>query len=434
MRICIVAEHASARFGGEAILPVHYFRLLRSLGIETWLVVHARTRSELAELFPQEADRIFYVPDLWIHKVLFRLSTYLPRRISEATFGLANQLITQFCQRSLVRKLVAEQHIDVIHQPIPVAPRFPSMLFGLGVPVVIGPMNGGMEYPRAFRRNESRISRVAIAAARQFVDIANILLPGKKYADVLLVANERTRKALPAGMHGQVIELVENGIDLAVWQEAASNHQADESEVRPEVSTPRFVFIGRLVDWKALDIVIRALERVPAAVLEVIGDGAMAASWKALARELGIQDRVHFSGWLPQQECARRLCSCVALVLPSLYECGGAVVLEAMAMGRPVIATNWGGPADYLNASCGMLIEPESYSSLVEGFAAAMQKLIGSGELAASMGAAGRRRAMQDFDWRRKIDRVVGIYRSVIEKSQVSQQSSRNRVAPGTAS
>ena len=433
MRICIVAEHASAKFGGEAILPVHYFRLLRSLGIETWLVVHSRTRNELAELFPHEGDRIVYVPDLWIHKLLFRLSTYLPRRISEATFGLANQLITQFCQRSLVRKLVAERHIEVIHQPIPVAPRFPSMLFGLGIPVVIGPMNGGMEYPRAFRRNESRISRVAIAAARQFVNVANTLLPGKKYADVVLVANERTRKALPSGLRGQVIELVENGIDLAVWQESSSQ-QSDGPEAHPESRTPRFVFIGRLVDWKALDIVIRALARVPAAELEVIGDGTMAASWKALAGELGVQDRVHFSGWLPQRECARRLRSCVALVLPSLYECGGAVVLEAMAMGRPVIATNWGGPADYLNASCGMLIEPVSYSSLDEGFAAAMQQLIGSPEQAAAMGAAGRQRATQDFDWRRKIDRIIGIYRSVIENSRVSQQSSRNRVAPGAAS
>ena len=431
MRICIVAEHASARFGGEAILPVHYFRLLRSLGIETWLVVHARTRGELSELFPQESDRILYVPDLWIHKVLFRLSKYLPRRISEATFGLANQLITQYCQRSLVRKLVAEQRIEVIHQPIPVAPRFPSMLFGLDVPVVIGPLNGGMDYPRAFRRNESLASRAAISFARPFVNLGNTLMPGKKRADVVLVANERTRKALPSGLRGKVIELVENGIDLGIWHDPGG--QGSNASVLPESLPPRFVFVGRLVDWKALDIVLRALERVPAAELEVIGDGSMAGAWKALANELGIQERVHFSGWLSQPECALRLQACVALVLPSLYECGGAVVLEAMAMGKPVIATNWGGPADYLNASCGMLIEPESYAGLVDGFAGAMQKLIASPGLADAMGAAGRQRAIQDFDWRRKIDQVLGIYRSVIEKSQVSLQSSPDRVAPGAA-
>ena len=158
MRICIVAEHASTRFGGEAILPVHYFRLLRSRGVECWMVVHARTQSEVMEMFPNEIDRILFVPDRWIQKLLFYLSRFLPRRLSEATLGLLNQLITQFCQRAIVRGLIRDRRIDVIHQPIPVAPRFPSVLFGLGAPVVIGPLNGGMDYPPAFRRSESRQS------------------------------------------------------------------------------------------------------------------------------------------------------------------------------------------------------------------------------------------------------------------------------------
>jgi glycosyltransferase involved in cell wall biosynthesis len=417
MRICIVAEHASASFGGEAILPVHYFRLLRSLGVESWLVVHTRTRAELADLFPGDFDRILFVPDLWIHKLLFFLSRFLPRRLSEATLGLLNQLITQFCQRSLVRRLIREQRIDVIHQPIPVAPRFPSVLFGLDVPVVIGPLNGGMDYPPAFRSAESWFSRVAIGTARLFVNAANTLLPGKRRADVVLVANERTRQALPSGIQGEVIELVENGIDFAVWQGAIG----DAESATPEDDTPRFVFLGRLVDWKALDVVIQALEEVPSARLEVIGDGPMAETWKLLARELGVEDRVHFAGWLPQLECAVRLRSATALVLPSIYECGGAVVLEAMAMSKPVIATRWGGPADYLNAGCGMLIEPESRPALVAGFAEAMRKLIESPELAKAMGAAGRERAIRDFDWQRKIHKVIRIYRALVEKSDVSQ-------------
>jgi glycosyltransferase involved in cell wall biosynthesis len=403
----VVAEHASTRFGGEAILPVHYFRLLRSRGIESWLVVHARTQSEVVELFQHDIDRIQFVPDLWIQKLLYTLSGYLPRRLSEATLGLCNQLITQFCQRAITRRLVRDQRIDVIHQPIPVAPRFPSLMFGLGVPVVIGPLNGGMEYPPAFRRTESGISRAALAFARLFADAGNVLLPGKRYASVILVANERTRRALPSGIRGRVIELVENGIDVGVWQSLPSNRGS---------VVPRFVYVGRLVDWKAVDVVIRALKQVPSAECEIIGDGPMLTAWQSLASELGLKDRVHFLGWLSQRECASRLQDAVALVLPSLYECGGAVVLEAMAMGRPVIATHWGGPADYLDASCGMLVEPESYSGLVAGFAAAMQKMIDSPELAKSMGAAGRERAVRDFDWQRKIDKVIAIYRALAEK------------------
>jgi glycosyltransferase involved in cell wall biosynthesis len=420
MRICIVAEHASTRFGGEAILPVHYFRLLRSRGIESWLVVHSRTQRELTELFPQDLDRILFVPDLWIHKVIFSLSRHLPRRLSEATLGLLNQLITQFCQRAIVRHLIIYKQIDVIHQPIPVGPRFPSMLFGFGVPCVVGPLNGGMEYPPFFRNSESGLSRAVLAFTRLFSDFANTLLPGKKHADVVLVANERTRRALPSGTRGRVIELVENGIDLDVWRGSSG---------ATAILVPRFVFIGRLVDWKAVDILIRSLERVPTAELEVIGDGPMLEIWKSLARDLGVNDRIHFSGWLPQQECAARLRAATALVLPSLYECGGAVVLEAMAVGKPVIAARWGGPADYLDASCGILVEPTSYSELVNGFAEAMRRLIHSPGLAKSMGDAGFARAVRDFDWQRKIDQIITIYRELSEKSNVSLEVEKGSVA-----
>jgi glycosyltransferase involved in cell wall biosynthesis len=417
MRICIVAEHASARFGGEAILPLHYFRLLRSRGIESWLVVHSRTRSELAELFPQDFDRILFVPDLWIHKLFSSLSGYLPRRVSGATLGLLSHLITQLYQRGIVRQLIAERQINVIHQPIPVGPRFPSMFFGLGVPRVVGPLNGGMEYPPAFRNSESRLTRAAIAFIRLFSDLANTLLPGKKRADVVLVANDRTRRALPSGIRGAIIEMADNGIDIDMWQCLPDNSESLE---------PRFVYVGRLVDLKAVDIVIRSLKQAPSAELEVIGDGPMLATWELLARDLGVKDRVHFTGWLTQQECAVRLQSAVALVLPSLIECGGAVVLEAMAMGKPVIATRWGGPADYLDATCGILVEPDSYSGMVSGFAEAMRKLIDHPALAKSMGDAGRARAVRDFDWQRKIDRIIQIYHALAEKSD---ESHRNRSA-----
>ena len=88
-------------------------------------------------------------------------------------------------------------------------------------------------------------------------------------------------------------------------------------------------------------------------------------------------------------------------MLPSIYECGGAVVLEAMAAGIPAIATAWGGPTDYLNEECGILIEPISPEAMVKGFAAGMHKLISDRELAARMGAAGRRRVEAEFDWQK---------------------------------
>jgi len=411
MRICIVAEHASYRFGGEAILPIHYFARLRARGEEAWLVVHARTRDELEAAFPSDRNRLLFVEDAWFHRLLFRISEVLPRRVAGSTISLLSILITQFMARKIVLSLRDSEGLDVVHQPIPVAPRFPSLMFGLKLPVIIGPMNGGMEYPPAFRHSESILSRSFVAVGRRLSDLANSILPGKQLATVLIVANQRTRFALPKGSRGKTIELPENAVDLRIWAppRRVPDHPFSVS------MTAQFVFVGRLIDWKCLDIILEALCQVPEAHLEVIGDGSMRRIWEQLAAELGVSSRVTFSGWLPQTECADRMHSALALLLPSIYECGGAVVLEAMAAGLAVVATNWGGPADYIDGDTGILIEPESRRGLVNGFAAAMRRLIAAPDWARAMGVSGRDKVERYFDWEHKLASVLHIYQEAIE-------------------
>ena len=249
----------------------------------------------------------------------------------------------------------------------------------------------------------------AVALGRQLSNWFNRLIPGKLKAHTLLVANERTQRALPSGIRGKVIELVDNGVNLSVWQPTP----VTAKEPSPTV---RFVYLGRLVDWKAVDLLLEAFQPVAAqtdAILEIIGDGKLRQELEALSHRLGLSERVIFTGWLSQPECALKLQQADALVLPSLLECGGAVVLEAMAIGLPVIATNWGGPSDYLDATCGILVEPTSKAGFVGGLTDAMLKLESSPDLRLSMGRAGQERIRKYFDWERKVDQILEIYQSV---------------------
>jgi glycosyltransferase involved in cell wall biosynthesis len=261
-----------------------------------------------------------------------------------------------------------------------------------------------MEYPPAFRNEHGRLARIGLLFGRALANFANMLIPGKRLARFILVANRRTQEALPIGIKGQVVEMVENGVDLKIWQTKKSVDQPGP--------TVRFIFIGRLIDWKALEIALEALGRLQgqiSASFEVIGDGPMRKDWEHTAHRMGLAQTVKFFGFMSQQDCADHLKKADVLVLPSLFECGGAVVLEAMAVGVPVIATAWGGPLDYLDESCGILVAPDSREALIAGFASAMKTLAESPELRAKMGFAGSRRARQ-FDWERKIDQILQLY------------------------
>jgi glycosyltransferase involved in cell wall biosynthesis len=408
-RVLIVAEHASAKFGGEAILPLHYFRVLRKRGVEAWLIVHSRTREELSRLFASDLDRIHFLPDTKYHRLLYHLGKPLPGQLRHFSVGFLSRLSSQRQAKRVARRLIAEHRIDVVHQPIPVSPKESSLLHGLGAPVVIGPMNGGMSFPPGFTTSQGPVTSAFMRVGRLFSGLVNHLMPGKLRAQTLLVANDRTRRALPKAVRGRVITLVENGVDLSLWTAAERNGR--------KPAPTRFAFTGRLVDWKAVDVLLDAFAKVAKQAdvrLDIMGDGPMRAQLQSQSKSLALDAKVTFHGWVAQADCAARLRDADALVLPSLYECGGAVVLEAMAMGLPVIATDWGGPADYLDAACGILVPPKSREQFVNDLAAAMLTLANSPELRTEMGRAGRRRVEEIFDWESKVDRILEIYGQTI--------------------
>lgn len=416
-RILLVAEHASAKFGGEAALALHYYRVLRARGAQVWLVAHERTRAELTALFPDDAGSLFFVADTKWHRLLWRVGQKLPTRLANFSTGFVMRLLSQLAQRKLIKQLVHDKGITVIHQPMPVSPKEPSLIYGLGAPVIIGPMNGGMDYPPAFKAMQSRLGLVTLWLGRKAANGMNLLMPGKRKAALLLVANERTQQALPSCLKNvRVEQLVENGVDLSLWKDVT------RTNTRGTMDTTHFVFLGRLIALKAVDLLLHAFAQAarhaPMSLL-IVGDGVERQTLERLASELGLAGaarqagKVHFAGWLPQESCAAVLQESDALVLPSLHECGGAVVLEAMAMAMPAIATNWGGPADYLDSTCGILVDPTSKEGFVDGLRIALQTLAEQPELRVAMGRVGRQKIIDHFDWEVKVDRIVEMYQQV---------------------
>jgi glycosyltransferase involved in cell wall biosynthesis len=422
VRVAVVAQNCSTRMGGEAAIPYHYFRLLRGRGVDAYLVAHARNRAELESSLPDEVDRMCWVPDTVMDRLLHRIGELVTPRMSRVSIGFVARIYEQWAERGLVKRLVRERGVNVVHQPTPVSPLEPSLMFAVGAPVVIGPMNGGMDYPPGFAARAGRLEMGIVRRGRSLAKAANFLFPGKRRARLLLVANQRTRRALGRCVPGEAIELPENGVDLDLWAGSEHRSAGNGSTAGQPV---RFVFMGRLVDWKGVDLLLHAWQKLQGAAREVellvIGEGSERAALEAQADKLGISRSVQFKGWLSQRGCAAELADADVLVLPSLIECGAAVVLEAMASGLPVIATKWGGPSDYLDPSCGILLDPEGESAFIERLAEAMKTLAGSPALRQKMGKAGRQKVIQSFSWEAKVNLVLSLYRQIAAPRMLSR-------------
>jgi glycosyltransferase involved in cell wall biosynthesis len=409
LRVMIVAENASFSQGGASFLAVQWFRHLLREGVDVHLLVHARSKPELDQSLSRFSSRIHYVPEVLLQTVFWKVgNATLPPHVRDFTSGWVVHLITQFMQRRLARRLIEQYKIDVVHEPTPVTPRLPSMMYGLGIPVVIGPMNGNMIYPPAYRSSRSLAERAFVPIGRAFAGLANHLIPGKRRADVLLVANERTRLALPAGYAGRVVVLCENGVDPDVWR------RPDDLPARG-ADQLRMAFLGRLVDWKGVDLALEVFAKVkaqmPSAELWIMGDGPALPRLRRQAERLGLADAVTFHGWVSPEDSPRLLSQTDILLYPSVFDCGGAVVLEAMALGLTVVALNWGGPGDYLAAGGGVLVDPVGRRQAVAELTKAVLDLTPTKRR--KLGGEAQRRIAEQYTWPAKVRQIIGVYQSV---------------------
>lgn len=183
----------------------------------------------------------------------------------------------------------------------------------------------------------------------------------------------------------------------------------------PPGAPPRALFIGRLQVYKGLDILLRALERVPDLRLDIVGTGPEGPRLRTLAQALAVSDRVRWYGEYPDEDLARRMADADFLVLPSVttQEMFGLVVLEAMAAGRPVITTAVPSAVRDVNVPgvTGLEVPLRDVGSLAH----ALEALAGDPERRRAMGEAGRARVAEQFTRTLMARRHVELYQQVMQ-------------------
>jgi glycosyltransferase involved in cell wall biosynthesis len=180
-----------------------------------------------------------------------------------------------------------------------------------------------------------------------------------------------------------------------LWTEATA--------VPPQPEAPaaiRFLTVGRLLHWKGIHLGLTAFARakLPGAEYWIIGDGPEALRLQRLAQQLGLESSaVRFLGQLPQAQVLAQVQGADVLVHPSLHDSGAFVCLEAMAMGRPVLCLDWGGPALQVTDHTGIKVPATDPEETIQRLSAAMVALGSSSSLRQQLGSGGIDRVNQYF-------------------------------------
>lgn len=262
-------------------------------------------------------------------------------------------LAWQFGAYRRARKLHKMMPFDLVHHITFVTFRQPSFMGGLGIPFILGPVGGGETSPRQLRAGMNLSGRLRELLRNLLIGAARfdpLMIRTYSKASRIACTTRDTLQRIPSRFHNKCLVIPAIGIDPPILA------------TKPTVpSAPRFLFIGRLLYWKGLHLILRAmpevLRNVSDAHLTVIGEGSDAHWLKQVAESCGIQAHVTWVSSLPHNEISAAFRDHTALVFPSLHDSGGMVVLESLAAQVPVICLALGGPGVFIDSSCGISID-----------------------------------------------------------------------------
>ena len=427
-RILLIAEAANPEWVSVPLVGWNIYRALSEV-VDVHLVTHPRNRDAISRAGLIEDRDYTIVDNERFASPIYKLSSILRGGAGKGwtTVTAFSSLAYYSFELELWRKFknrLKAHEFDLVHRVTPLSPTSQSIiakrLLKLGIPFVVGPLNGGVPWPRDFI-DRQHAEREWLSHIRGLYK----LMPGysstRLDSSAIIVGSKFTASEMPPSTQSKCVYIPENGIreDQVISLEAMRRKFESERGQR-KLSA---IFIGRLVPYKGADMLLEAATeflRRGQIELHIVGDGPQRQELDALARRLGIQSTTHFHGLLSHEEVLRQLQTSDFMVLPSIREFGGGVVIEAMAMGVTPIVANYAGPAELVDDRTGIRVSFRDRRSLIEGLKIAIASIVDHPEQLDRYAEASRNKVLEKFTWEAKASQISKVYGSVLAGEALS--------------
>ncbi|MBL3575395.1 glycosyltransferase family 4 protein [Rhodovulum sulfidophilum] len=409
--VLVIAEAANPEW---VSVPLIGWSLASALGevAETHLVTQIRNREAILRAGLVEGrdftaiDTEHLMRPVWKLASLLRMGKGKGWTTTTAIAALAYPYFEHLVWQRFGAGIQAGQ-FDIVHRVTPLTPTTVSPLAArtaaAGVPFVLGPLNGGVPWPRGFdaaRRREREWLSYVRGAYRMFPGRRRMLTA----TAAVLAGSHHTASEIPDACADRVVYLPENAIDPARFNRLAAQ----------DISGPlRAVFIGRLVPYKGPDMAIEATAPLLASgqlQLDMIGDGPMQAELEAQVAALGLGGSVRFHGRLDHARVQDVAAAANLLLFPSIREFGGGVVLEAMSLGVVPLVVDYAGPGELVTTETGYKVPIGPRAEIVRDLRARLEALTEDPSELPQLGRAARDRVLTGFTWAAKAHQVGEVY------------------------
>jgi glycosyltransferase involved in cell wall biosynthesis len=376
------------------------------------LVTHVRNGAAILKAGLVEGRDFTTIDSEAVARPIWRLSNFLRGKPGVGwTIDTACAAFAYYYFEALVWRrfgsAIARGDFDVVHRITPLSPTIPSLLAKrcrrAGVPFVIGPLNGGVPWPRGFdsARRKEREWLSYVRSAYKFLPAYQSTLES---AAALMIGSNDTLRQIAGEFRHKCIYLPENAIDPDNFSLLA----------RP-VSSGRLraCFVGRLVPYKGPDMLLEAtapLLRDGRLHLDIVGDGPLMPALRDFVRSQRLEESVTLHGWVDHRNVAQVMCQSQLLTFPSIREFGGGVVLEAMALGLVPVVVDYAGPGELVTDAVGFKVPLGRRDEIVASLRSVLGGLCNDPEPIAALSQNARRLARTLFTWDVKARQVMQVY------------------------
>jgi len=302
---------------------------------------------------------------------------------------------------------------DIVHRITPVSPTAPSFLAKklkkINVPFVVGPLNGGVPWPKEFTEMAKK-EKEWLTKIRNFYK----LLPGyrslRKNSTAIICGSKATLEQMPTNLKHKLIYQPENAIDVERF--SLKNSICSENHLK-------LAFVGRLVPYKGCDMAIEAIAELAKAgkvTFDIYGSGPEEERLAVLIKNLELENYVTLHGFVPNTQLQNKLVSADIFLFPSVREFGGGVVLEAMALGLIPIVLDYAGPAELVDDLCGYLVPMGERTKVIKSIEVILNEIINDTSVLQKKRAVAIHKVESMYTWQRKAEQDIEIYKWLLKK------------------